>query len=59
MTPATERKLVATWMALEDALPDAGPLRYYPESNQIEPFRFMTGLLHEHAGGVPCPVENR
>ena len=46
MTPLTDRALVATWMALEDTLADAGPLRYYPESNHIAPYRFQTGSYH-------------
>lgn len=46
MTPQTDGALVATWMALEDVHPDAGPLRYYPESNHIEPYRFSTGSFH-------------
>lgn len=46
MTPLTDGQLVATWMALEDVTADAGPLRYWPGSQRIEPFRFSTGLLH-------------
>lgn len=46
MTPITAGHLVATWMALEDVDPDAGPLRYYPESNHIEPYRFEDGGYH-------------
>lgn len=46
MTPRTEGALVATWMALEDVDADAGPLRYYPESNHIEPYRFESGGFH-------------
>ena len=46
MTPLTDRALVATWMALEDTVADAGPLRYYPESNHITPYRFSTGSYH-------------
>lgn len=46
MTPLTPGHLVATWMALEDVDPDAGPLRYYPESNNIEPYRFDDGGYH-------------
>lgn len=46
MTPLTDRALVATWMALEDTAADAGPLRYYPESNHITPYRFSTGSYH-------------
>ena len=46
MTPRTPGGLVATWMALEDVDADAGPLRYYPESNHIEPYRFDDGGFH-------------
>ena len=46
MTPVSERGLVATWMALEDTLPAAGPLRYYPGSNHIAPYRFSNGSMH-------------
>jgi phytanoyl-CoA hydroxylase len=53
MTPESDRGLVATWMALEDATPDAGPLRYYPESHQIEPYRFSTGSLHNVGAEMP------
>jgi phytanoyl-CoA hydroxylase len=43
MPPQSDGGLVATWMALEDTADDAGPLRYFPESNHIEPYRFSTG----------------
>jgi hypothetical protein len=46
MTPTTPDKLVATWMALEDSHPDAGPLRYWPGSNHIDPYHFSDGGLH-------------
>jgi len=46
MTPLSDAALVATWMALEDTVADAGPLRYYPGSNHIEPYRFSTGSYH-------------
>jgi phytanoyl-CoA hydroxylase len=46
MTPRTPGSLVATWMALEDVDENAGPLRYYPESNHIEPYRFEDGSFH-------------
>jgi phytanoyl-CoA hydroxylase len=46
MTPRSDRGLVATWMALEDTHADAGPLRYWPGSHRIEPFRFSNGSLH-------------
>jgi len=46
MTPLSDLALVATWMALEDTEADAGPLRYFPESNHITPYRFSTGGYH-------------
>lgn len=46
MTPLTDRALVATWMALEDTHADAGPLRYFPGSHRIDPYRFSTGSYH-------------
>ncbi|HUR78314.1 MAG TPA: phytanoyl-CoA dioxygenase family protein [Acidimicrobiales bacterium] len=36
-------QLAATWIALEDALPDAGPLFYVPGSHTLEPFDFGDG----------------
>ncbi len=47
MTPLSERGLVATWIALEDTQANAGPLRYFPGSNHIPPWRFSTGSLHQ------------
>jgi len=46
MTPRTDKDLVATWMGLEDTEPDSGPLRYWPGSQVIEPYRFSNGKLH-------------
>lgn len=46
MTPPSYGKLAATWMALEDVREGSGPLRYFPESNHIEPYRFETGEFH-------------
>ena len=46
MTPPHELHLAASWIALEDCHPDAGPLRYYPGSHKIKPFVFSTGSLH-------------
>ena len=48
MTPVSELGLVATWIALEDTAPDAGPLRFYPGSNHIPHYRFSTGSFHQH-----------
>lgn len=53
MTPISRVGLVATWMALEDAEADAGPLRYYPGSNHIEPYFFSTGSMHQYDPEVP------
>jgi ectoine hydroxylase-related dioxygenase (phytanoyl-CoA dioxygenase family) len=52
MTPVSELGLVATWMALEDATADAGPLRYYPGSNHIPHYRFSTGSFHQYDAEV-------
>jgi len=53
MTPGSDFGLVATWMALEDTTSDAGPLRYYPGSNHISPFRFSNGSMHQVDQEVP------
>lgn len=45
MTPPTDLQLAASWIALEDVSPDAGPLRYFPGSHKIEPYRFSTGRM--------------
>lgn len=45
MTPPKDLNLVATWTALEDCSPDAGPLRYYPGSHRIRPYKFSTGRI--------------
>lgn len=49
MTPPRESPLVATWTALEDCHPDAGPLAYVPGSHRIEPYRFSNGRMTELA----------
>lgn len=46
MTPQTEQHLIATWIALEDGHPDAGPLCYYPGSHKIPVYRFSNGHAH-------------
>jgi len=50
MTPRTQGDLIAIWVALEDAHPDAGPLEYYPGSHLIPQFRFSDGSYHATAG---------
>jgi phytanoyl-CoA hydroxylase len=46
MTPSTRKHLIAAWIALEDAHPDAGQLEYYPGSHKIPPYRFADGTYH-------------
>lgn len=53
MTPHTRGGLIATWMALEDVAHDSGPLRYYPESQRIEQFRFSDGTYHANDDEMP------
>jgi len=53
MTPRTDGALAATWIALEDTHSDAGPLRYYPGSNHIAPFRFSDGTYHVNLPEMP------
>ena len=47
MTPPHQSPLVATWTALEDCHPEAGPLVYVPGSHKIAPYRFSDGRLTE------------
>jgi phytanoyl-CoA hydroxylase len=47
MTPLTEGHLIATWIALEDCHPDAGPLAYLPGSHKIPLYHFSDGSFHE------------
>lgn len=46
MTPLSDCHLTATWIALEDCHPDAGPLCYVPGSHKIPIYRFSTGSAH-------------
>ena len=57
MTPQTPRHLIATWIALEDVDPTAGPLVYYPGSHQIPLYRFRDGS--HHATGEEMPDWSR
>ncbi len=45
MTPPKDLNLVATWIALEDCSPDAGPLQYYPGSHKVKPYLFSHGRM--------------
>ena len=46
ITPPTPGKLVATWIALEDAHPGAGQLFYYPGSHKLPLYTFSDGSHH-------------
>lgn len=43
MPSPTPNKMVASWIALEDATPDNGPLTYFPGSHKIPPYHFSNG----------------
>jgi phytanoyl-CoA hydroxylase len=43
MPPRVANKMVVSWIALEDVSLDNGPVRYYPGSHKIAPFRFSNG----------------
>lgn len=43
MPSPTPNKMVASWLALEDATPNNGPLTYYPGSHKIPPYHFSHG----------------
>ena len=43
MPSPTPNKMVASWIALEDATPDNGPLSYYPGSHKIPAYMFSSG----------------
>jgi ectoine hydroxylase-related dioxygenase (phytanoyl-CoA dioxygenase family) len=54
MPPPIENRMLATWIALERADSAAGPLRYYPGSHLIEPYRFSDGRLNATASEFPA-----
>lgn len=43
MPSPTPNKMVASWVALENATNENGPLRYYPGSHKIPPYKFSDG----------------
>lgn len=45
MPPRSKDRMVVAWIALEDILPGAGALRYYPRSHLIEPYVFSSGRI--------------
>ena len=50
MPPPVSNKMVASWIALEEAGPESGPLRYYPGSHNIDPYHFSDGRLNAIEG---------
>ncbi|WP_306454030.1 phytanoyl-CoA dioxygenase family protein [Burkholderia sp. MSMB1835] len=46
MTPKSDEHLIASWIALEDAHPDAGQLEYFPGSHLIKQMIFSNGTRH-------------
>jgi phytanoyl-CoA hydroxylase len=57
MPPLTRNQMVASWIALEDVDPDAGPLRYYPGSHKIPPYRFSNGRYNLNLDEKPQCTE--
>lgn len=53
MTPPRDLNLAATWIALEDCRPEAGPLRFYPGSHRIPPYLFESGRMTAADGEMP------
>lgn len=43
MPPPTPNKMIASWLALEDATASNGPLSYYPGSHKIPAYNFSSG----------------
>ena len=43
MPSPTKNKMIASWIALEPATLENGPLTYYPGSHKIEPYLFSNG----------------
>lgn len=54
MPGPVENAMLATWIALEDCRPAAGPLRYYPRSNNVAPYRFSHGQLWQVPEEMPA-----
>lgn len=54
MTPLTQGHLIAIWVALEDAHPDAGQLIYYPGSHKIRQHVFSNGEYHFAPDEMPA-----
>jgi phytanoyl-CoA hydroxylase len=53
MPPVVPNKMLASWIALEDADDRAGPLRYYPRSHLVPPYHFSDGRLNAQLEELP------
>jgi ectoine hydroxylase-related dioxygenase (phytanoyl-CoA dioxygenase family) len=53
MPSPTPNKMMASWIALEDATTKNGPLSYFPGSHKIEPFLFSNGSTHAIPSEMP------
>jgi len=53
MPSPTPNKMVASWIALEDATPSNGPLSYYPGSHKIPPYKFSNGKTNAIVDEMP------
>lgn len=53
MPSPTPNKMIASWIALEDATTENGPLSYFPGSHKIEPFLFSNGSTHAIPSEMP------
>jgi phytanoyl-CoA hydroxylase len=53
MPSPTPNKMVASWVALEDATTENGPLSYYPGSHKIKPYLFSNGTTHAIEAEMP------
>jgi len=53
LTPRTPHRLISSWIALEDAHPDSGPLIYYPGSHRIPLYVFNDGTHHASRAEIP------
>jgi phytanoyl-CoA hydroxylase len=54
MPPPVENRLAVSFIALEDIVEEAGPLKYFPGSHLIPPYRFSHGGLHEVREEIPA-----
>jgi phytanoyl-CoA hydroxylase len=54
MPAPVTNKMLATWIALEDIEPVTGPLRYYPGSHLVAPYRFSHGFIWSADAEMPA-----